>query len=79
MIVITDTDPAAQTEMRRKLRPRGFGLVRRRQGRLDLCANHALGDARELTRAIDKLPTRQQELRERGISEADRGRPSSAP
>ncbi|MEI4231988.1 DUF4174 domain-containing protein [Roseovarius sp. D22-M7] len=66
VIVITDTDPSAQTDVRRELRPRGFGLVLvGKDGTIQL-RKPTPWAIRELTRSIDKLPARQQELRERG-------------
>jgi len=66
VIVITDTDPSADTSIRRTLRPRGFGLVLvGKDGTIQL-RKPTPWAIRELTRAIDKLPARQQELRERG-------------
>ncbi len=63
VVVITDTDPAANSEARRKLRPRGFTFVM-----LDKDGNVILRkpqpwSTRELSRAIDKTPLRQEELR----------------
>ena len=65
MIIITDTDPAARSPLRQELRPRGFGLVLvGKDGRVAL-RKPAPWDVRELTRSIDKMPLRQQEIRER--------------
>ena len=66
VIVITDTDPAAQTEIRRKLRPRGFGIVGVAKDGSIFMRKPVPWAVREITRNIDKLPTRQQELRESG-------------
>ena len=65
VVVITDTDPAAQSELRRKLRPRGFGLVLMGKDGVIYLRKPAPWKVREITRTIDKLPVRQQELRER--------------
>lgn len=66
VIVITDTDPEARTGVRQRLRPRGFGLVLvGKDGSIQL-RKPTPWAIRELTRSIDKLPARQQELRERG-------------
>jgi hypothetical protein len=64
-IVVTDTDPATPTELRRTLRPRGFSLVI-----LDKDGKTALRKplpwhTREITRAIDKFPSRLIEVQER--------------
>jgi hypothetical protein len=66
VIVITDTDPEARTEIRRKLRPRGFGLVGIAKDGSIFLRKPTPWAIREITRSIDKLPTRQQELRDRG-------------
>ena len=65
VVVIFDTDPAARSDIRLDLRPRGFmltlvgkdGQVRARKPRP--------WDVRELSRSIDKMPMRQQEMRDR--------------
>jgi len=70
VVVITDTDPANPSEIRRKLRPRGFSLVLvGKDGQIEL-RKPAPWDVRELTRSIDKMPLRQQEIRERNAAGA---------
>jgi len=65
VIIIVDTDPAARSALRQTLRPRGFGLVLiDKDGRVAQ-RKPAPWDVRELTRAIDKMPTRIQEIRDR--------------
>ena len=65
IIVLTDTDPSAQSDLRRTLRPRGFMLVLMdKDGGVKL-RKPAPWDMREISRSIDKWPTRQQEIRER--------------
>ncbi|MGI3210750.1 DUF4174 domain-containing protein [Roseovarius tibetensis] len=66
VIVITDTDPAARSDVRRELRPRGFGLVGIAKDGAIFLRKPTPWAIREITRSIDKLPTRQQELREQG-------------
>ena len=64
VIVLTDVG-TEDTALRTKLRPRGFMIVligKEGQGKL---RKPFPWDARELTRAIDKMPLRQQELRAR--------------
>ena len=69
VVVIFDTDPAARTDIRLALRPRGFmltlvgkdGQVRARKPRP--------WDVRELSRSIDKMPMRQQEMRDRRVTD----------
>ena len=69
VIVITDTDPAAQSELRKKLRPRGFMLVLiGKDGGVKL-RKPVPWNVRELSRQIDKMPTRQQEIRDALSSE----------
>ena len=64
VIVITDTDPDARSDLRVKLRPRGFMLVLiDKDGGVKL-RKPAPWDVREISRSIDKFPTRQQEIRE---------------
>ena len=65
VIVLTDTDPGAEGPLRKKLRPRGFALVLiGKDGGVKL-RKPAPWDVRELSRVIDKMPMRQQEIRER--------------
>ncbi|MGR3571700.1 DUF4174 domain-containing protein [Brevirhabdus sp.] len=65
VIVITDTDPEARSALRQKLRPRGFALVLiGKDGGIKLRKPFPW-DVREISRAIDKTPLREQELRER--------------
>lgn len=69
VIVITDTDPAARSDIRQKLRPRGFMLVLvDKDGRVAL-RKPAPWDVRELSRSIDSSPLRQQEIADRRISQ----------
>lgn len=64
IIVFSDTDPDQNSAMRTALRPRGFALVIvDKDGRVML-RKPSPWDTREITRAIDKTPLRQQELRE---------------
>lgn len=61
--VIADTDPAAASAIRTKLRPRGFAMVL-----IDKDGTVALRkpfpwDVRELMRAIDRMPDRREEVR----------------
>ncbi len=65
VVVITDTDPAARTAVRQKLRPRGFSLVVMDKDGEVKRRNPAPWDVREITNAIDRFPLRRQELQER--------------
>jgi len=65
VILITDTDPAAQGEWRQKLRPRGFSLVIMDKDLKPVVRKPLPWDVREITAAIDKMPLRRQEVLER--------------
>lgn len=65
VVVITDTDPAAKTELRQKLRPRGFSLVLMDKDWKPGLRKPLPWDVREITHAIDKFPLRRQEMSER--------------
>lgn len=65
VVVLTDTDPAALSDIRRRLRPRGFMMaVLGKDGGVKLRKPFPW-DVRELSRSIDKMPLRQQEIRDR--------------
>lgn len=64
IVVLTDTDPDARSELRRTLRPRGFMLVLIDKDGGVKQRKPAPWDMREISRTIDKFPTRQQEIRE---------------
>ena len=67
IIVITDTDPAARTAIRQKLRPRGFSVIWiDKDGAVRLRKPNPWS-VRELTHAIDNTPLRIQELKERPV------------
>lgn len=64
VVVITDTDPGANSIIREDLRPRGFMLVLiGKDGQIYL-RKPTPWRVRELTRSIDKMPIRQQEMRD---------------
>lgn len=65
VIVLTDTDPNARGPLRRKLRPRGFALVLIGKDGTVKLRKPKPWDVRELSRVIDKMPMRQQEIRDR--------------
>ena len=65
VIVITDTNPATPSAIRRKLRPRGFGLVLVDKDGLVKLRKPAPWDVREISRSIDKTELRRQEVRDR--------------
>lgn len=65
VVVLTDTDPAAGSPLRTKLRPRGFQLVLiGKDGGVKLRKPFPWS-VRELSRSIDKMPLREREIRER--------------
>jgi hypothetical protein len=65
VVVLTDTDPAARSPLRQKLRPRGFMLVLvGKDGGVKL-RKPLPWTVREITRTIDKMPIRQREVEER--------------
>ncbi len=65
VIVITDTDSANPSSVRTTLRPRGFMLALvDKDGRVAL-RKPSPQDVRELTRSIDKMPLRIQEVEDR--------------
>ena len=72
VVVILDTDPDARTAVRRELRPRGFGVVLvDKDGRVTLRRPAPLS-VREIARAIDRSPIRQEEVRSgRGLVAGD--------
>lgn len=65
VIIIADTDPAGRSDVRLQLRPRAFmfvligkdGQIKQRKPRP--------WNVREISRTIDKMPMRQQEIEER--------------
>lgn len=64
VVLITDTDPSARTDIRRELRPRGFMLTLiGKEGRV-VFRKPLPWDVREITRSIDKQPLRKQELKD---------------
>ncbi len=62
VVVITDTDPAARSDIRVAFRPRGFMLVLIGKDGAILLRKPFPWDTREITRSIDKTPFRQREL-----------------
>jgi hypothetical protein len=65
VVLIVDTDPAAKSAIRTQLRPSGFSLViLDKDGRTALRKPQPWS-LREITRAIDKFPSRRGEMLER--------------
>ncbi len=65
VVIITDTDPKNPSALRTRLRPRGFMLVLLTKDGSILWRKPAPWTEREISRSIDKLPARQQEVRDR--------------
>ena len=64
VVVISDTQPEPLSDLRRKLRPRGFMLVLiNKEGTVNVRKPFPW-DVREITRSIDKMPIRQREIRD---------------
>lgn len=67
VVIIVDTDPDTLSDARRALRPRAFMLALvGKDGQIKL-RKPAPWDVRELSRSIDKMPMRQQEIRDRRL------------
>jgi hypothetical protein len=65
VVVLTDTDPSANSPLRTKLRPRGFMLVIiGKDGGVKL-RKPLPWTVREITRSIDKMPEREREVNQR--------------
>jgi len=65
VIVITDTDPAARSDLRLALRPRGFMLALVAKDGGVAFRKPAPYDVREISNSVDKMPLRKQEIRDR--------------
>ena len=64
VIILTDSDPSVRTGLRVSLRPRGFAIVLiGKDGQVKLRKPFPWS-VREISRAIDKSPERQRELRQ---------------
>lgn len=63
VVILIDTDPSARSDVRTQLRPRGFSMVLLAKDGTVVLRKPSPWDVREITRAIDKLPLRQDEIR----------------
>jgi hypothetical protein len=63
VVVIVDTDPAAKSELRTALRPRGYMMVIIAKDGAVTLRKPSPWTVREITRQIDKMPLRQEEIR----------------
>lgn len=71
VVVLSDTDPATKSDLRLKLRPRGFMLaIVGKDGDVKLRKPFPW-DVREITRIVDKMPLRKQEIRDQKAAAAD--------
>ena len=62
VMVIVDTDPSAKSNLRETLRPKGFNWVLIGKDGMVKLRKPFAWDMRELSRVIDKMPIRQQEM-----------------
>ena len=69
VVVITDSSRAEPSEIRKKLRPRGFQLTLIDKNGGVILRKPFPWSVRELSRQIDKLPLRKQEIRDRLTTE----------
>jgi hypothetical protein len=65
VLIVLDANPAAQTALREKFRPRGFMLILIGKDGQVYLRKPLPWNVREISRSIDKLPQRQQEVRDR--------------
>jgi hypothetical protein len=65
VILITDTDPANPSDLRRKLRPRGFSLVLMDKDWKPMIRKPLPWEGREIVNSIDKMPIARSEALER--------------
>ncbi len=65
IVVVTDTDPAARSEFRKRFRPRGFSLVMMDKDGVTTLRKPLPWEVREITNAMDKFPTVRQEMLDR--------------
>ncbi len=65
VLLVTDTSPKPPSELRARLHPRGFSLVIMDKDGTVAIRKPLPWDAREISRAIDKFPSRRDEMLER--------------
>ena len=65
VIVFIDTDPDAESELRMRLRPRGYMMALVAKDGSVAFRKPSPWNVREITRTIDKMPLRQQEIEDR--------------
>ncbi|PSL22071.1 DUF4174 domain-containing protein [Shimia abyssi] len=64
IVVLTDTNPAASSALRERLRPRGFMLVLIGKDGNPYLRKPFPWDVRAISASVDKMPLRQQEIRD---------------
>lgn len=67
VVVVVDSDPSANSEWRQQLHPRGFSMVIIDKDGQVKQRRPLPWDVREISRAIDKLPLRRQEIGRAGL------------
>ena len=73
VVIIVDTEPSPRSDIRTKLRPRGFMMTLiGKDGGVKLRKPFPW-NVREISRSIDKMPVRQQEIRDRKAAAAAEG------
>ena len=65
VVLVVDTDPSAKSDLRLHLRPSGFSLVIMDKDGKTALRKPRPWSLREITRAIDKFPSRRDEMLER--------------
>lgn len=63
VVIITDTDPAPMSDVRRTLRPRGFSIVLIEKDGTVAQRRPTPRNGREIASSIDKMPIRREEIR----------------
>lgn len=64
VLIVLDSDPSEETELREEFRPRGFMLLLVGKDGEVYLRKPVPWDVREISRSIDKLPLRQREMRD---------------
>ena len=67
VVIITDAMPDPMSDIRRELRPRGFMMVLMGKDGVVELRKPSAWSVREISRSIDKMPLRQQEIRDRAM------------
>lgn len=71
ILIVTDTDPEAQSALRETFRPKGFAFILvGKDGGVKLRKPFPW-DVREISRVIDKMPMRQREIEDRRAARSE--------